>query len=104
MSTSKLDTSGIFRTEPVSSPATRLTLPTQAVCIRKNGIDFLSKTAFPLWTEVTVDLQTPEGKKLRGRGVVVACDGNRQSGYSISLMFMNLSRQSQEQLSVLAHS
>jgi len=104
MSTSKLDTSGIFRPVTLKTPATRLTLPTQAVCIRKNGIDFLSKSPFPLWTEVTVDLQTPEAKKLRGSGVVVACDGNRQSGYSVSLMFMNLSRQSQEHLSLLANS
>jgi hypothetical protein len=34
--------------------------------------------------------------------VVVACDGNRHSGYAVSLLFMNLSRQSTEQLSALA--
>lgn len=104
MSASKLDTSGIFGAETEQASSRRLTLPSQAVCIRKNGIEFLSSTAMPLWAELTVDLQTPEGKKVRGRGVVVACEGNRQSGYSVSLMFMNLSRQAQEQLSLLAHS
>ncbi len=104
MSTSKLDTSGVFRPVTVQTSSTKLSLPTQAVCIRKNGIDFLSSTRLALWTEVTVDLQTPDAKKLRGRGVVVACDGNRHSGYSVSLMFMNLSRQAQESLSLLAHS
>jgi hypothetical protein len=34
--------------------------------------------------------------------VVVDCSGNRHVGYTVSLLFLNLSRQSQERLSALA--
>ena len=105
MSTSKLDTSGAFETSaPLESP-TDLTIPTDDIRIHKNGITFLSPTEFPSWTEMTVDLESPgDGRKVQCTGVVVACDGNRLSGFSVSMVFMNLSRQSQERLSILAAS
>jgi hypothetical protein len=33
---------------------------------------------------------------------VVACDGNRHRGYFVSVLFVNLSRRSQEQIGLLA--
>ena len=105
MSTSKVDTSGLLSPPPATSSQTRLTLPAEQVAIRKNGIEFLSTTAIPLWTEVTVDLRSPrESRPVRGSGVVVDCAGNRNTGYIVSLMMTNLTRRSQERLSELAGS
>jgi len=60
----------------------------------------MSVQPIPLWTEVTLDLRTPvDSGSVRGTGVVVDCTGNRHTGYVVSLVFMNLSRQSQHNLS-----
>jgi len=105
MSTSKLDTSGVFHAVTVDSDRTTLSLPQAAVRIRKNGIEFRSPTPIPVWTEMTVALQSAgEAKKVNCTGIVVACDGNRHAGYAVSMLLMNLSRQSQERLNLLAYS
>ena len=52
---------------------------------------------------MSVDLQYPDAKKVHCTGVVVACDGNRNSGYRVSLLFTKLSRQSQALLHTLAY-
>lgn len=103
MSTSKLDGSTPFRTLPGSDSRTALRLQADQVAFRHNGIEFLSPAAIPLWTEVNVDLRSPqESRPVRGSGVVVDCAGNRHTGYVVSLVFMSLTRQSQERLSQLA--
>jgi hypothetical protein len=105
MSTSKLDTSGIFQPVTVKSNRTTLSLPQAAVRIRRNGIEFRSPTPIPVWTEMTVSLESAgEGKRVKCTGIVVACDGNRHLGYAVSMLLMNLSRQSQERLNLLAYS
>jgi hypothetical protein len=105
MSTSKLDTSGVFQPVTVQGQKIKLALSPNAVRVRKNGIEFLSASALPLWAELTVSLQSPlDGRKINARGVVVECNGNRHSGYSISLLFMDLSPQAQERLNTLAFS
>ena len=105
MSTIKLDTSGVFQPVTVKSDRTTLSLPPAAVCIRKNGIEFRSPTPIPVWTEMTVSLQSAGGtKKVNCTGIVVACEGNRHGGYAVSILFMSLSRQSQERLNLLAYS
>ena len=105
MSTSKLDTSGVFQPVTVKSDRTALSLPQAAVRIRRNGIEFRSPTPIPVWTEMTVSLQSAgETKKVNCTGIVVACEGNRHVGYAVSMLLMNLSRQSQERLSLLAFS
>lgn len=81
---------------------TRLSLPADAVRIRKSGIEFRSDHAIPAWTEMTLDLRRPDAKNFHCTGVVVACDGNSRAGYLVSLLFTNLSRQSQALLSSLA--
>jgi hypothetical protein len=105
MSTSKLDTSGVFHSLKVHSQATQLSLAAHSIRFRKNGIEFRTANAIPIWTEMTVDLQSAgEAKKLHCTGVVVDCTGNRHTGYLVSMVFMNLTRQSQEHLSRLAYS
>jgi hypothetical protein len=105
MSSTKLDTSGVFQPITVHPQKTQLTLPPDAVRIRKNGIEFRATKPIPSWTEMTVALQSPgETKKVNFTGVVVACDGNRHAGYLVSMVFIALSRQSQERLSTLSAS
>lgn len=103
MSTSKLDSSGVFRVSPLPKDSGPLLLTTAQVAFRRNGIEFLSPEPIPLWKELTVDLRSKGGScYLRGTGVVVDCAGSRHAGYVVSLMFMGLTRQSQEQLSQMA--
>src|SRR5262245_12498236 len=88
MSTTKLDTSGIFQPTKISSAQTRLALPSTAIRFRKNGIEFRADKPIPAWTEMTVDLQSPvDGKRVHCTGVVVDCAGNRHSGYLVSMVF-----------------
>ena len=102
MSTSKLDTSGIF--QPLKENRTQVTLPAQNVCIRKNGLQFRTEKPLSLWTEMTIDLVCGTGKKVHCNGVVVACHGNRHTGYVVSMVLLNLSRQGQQRLDNLAFS
>jgi hypothetical protein len=105
MSTSKLDTSGVFQPIKIQAQQTRLTLPASAILFRKNGIEFRSENSIPAWTEMTVDLHSgADGKKVHCTGVVVDCNGNRHTGFLVSMVFINLSRQSQEHLAKLAYS
>lgn len=105
MSSTKLDTSGVFQPITVPPHQTQLTLRPDAVRIRKNGIEFRTGKPIPTWTEMTVALQSPgETQKVNFTGVVVACDGNRHAGYAISMVFISLSRHSQEKLNSLAGS
>jgi hypothetical protein len=105
MSGSKLGNAGDFQPVTVQAQATRLDLPANSIQIRRNGIEFRSQSPFPVWTEMTVSLQTPlDPKKLECTGVVVACHGSRHAGYTVSMVFTNLSRHTQARLSALAYS
>jgi hypothetical protein len=105
MAASRLDNSGVFRPFSIQPETDHLAFPPSTVRIRRNGIEFQSDKPFPVWTEMTVALQSPgEGRKLKCTGVVVDCVGNRHTGYTVSLLFLNLSRQSQERLDALAGS
>lgn len=105
MSSSKLDTSGFFQSVPVTGQKTCLTLPANSVRIRKNGIEFHSRNSMSMWKEMTVVLEAPgENRKVHCTAVVVASEGNRHEGYRVSMVFVNLSRQSQERLNGLTYS
>jgi hypothetical protein len=97
MSARKTTNSDLLVFQPASTQC--LSLPAEAVRVRKNGIEFRSKDFFQPWTEMTLSLQrTGESKKINCTGVIVACDGNRHQGYTVSMLFTNLSRQSQARL------
>ncbi len=105
MSSSKLDRSGIFEPLTVQTQQTQLSLPPNAVKVRKHGIEFRTLKPLSVYKEMTVEMQSPgDPKKVRFTGVVVACDGNRHTGYVVSMLFTSLSRQSQERLDMLAFS
>jgi PilZ domain len=104
MSASRIDTSSAFQTFIVEAGRTTINLAQDAVRIRRNGIEFRCPTPIPVWAEMTVTLESVgEGKRVNCTGIVVACEGNRHRGYSVSMLFMNLSRQSQERLNSLAY-
>lgn len=107
MSARKLDTRSTLPPPGVTVEArqTRLSLGPDSVLIRKNGIEFRSPTPFAPWTEMTVALQSPrDNGRVNCTGVVVACTGNRHSGYHVSMLFTGLSKQSQTRLSAMVYS
>ena len=96
MSARKIDPASLGMTP---TPTQRLTLPTDAVRVRKNGIEFRNNEPITAWTEMTVSLQGPNpARKVNFTGVVVACSGNRHEGYMISMLFTHVSRLSQARL------
>lgn len=99
MSARKIDNSALLQPVSIQARTTRLDLPANSVRIRKNGIEFRSDGAIPVWTEMTVAMQTPtDSRKVNFTGVVVACSGNRHAGYVVSLLFTSLSKQAQARL------
>jgi hypothetical protein len=89
----------------VAARQTRLELSPDSVVIHKSGVEFRSPTPFNLWTEMTVDLQSPNDEsRIQCSGVVIACSGNKHVGYHVSLLFTSLSKQAQARLSSIAHS
>jgi hypothetical protein len=82
----------------------RLTLSHDAVVIHKGGIEFRSPAPFTAWTEMTVELQSPDNGKVHCTGVVITCSGNKHTGYLVSMVFTGLSRQAQARLTTMADS
>lgn len=104
MSSRKIDKFD-FKPTVIDPRQTHLTLASEAINFRKNGIEFASPVPLSRWTEMTVELETPrDGKRFSCTGIVVSCEGNRQSGYAVSLLFTKLDRQSQARLSQMAYS
>jgi|SRR5271154_4943857 len=82
----------------------RLELSAESVTVHKGGIEFRSPTPFNEWTEMTIVIQSPREGKLHCSGVVIGCSGNKHTGYRVSLVFTNVSRQAQAQLNSIASS
>lgn len=100
MKSSKLDTSGVFDSAKATAKEMEFSLPNHSVQIRENGISFLSAKEVPLWSELTLDLQsTSQNEKIHCRGTVVHCSGNKHKGYVVSITFTGVSPDAQERLS-----
>lgn len=82
----------------------RLILSHEAVVIHKSGIEFRSPTPLTAWTEMTVELATRENGRVNCTGVVIACAGNKHTGYHVSMVFTNMSRQAQTRLTRMSDS
>ncbi|MDB6015643.1 MAG: hypothetical protein JWR19_132 [Pedosphaera sp.] len=105
MSARKADSAGEFQALTVEARQTRLSLAPSEVRIHKNGVAFRTAAPIAPWTEMTVSLQSSrDAGRVNCTGVVVACNGNRHSGYTISMVFTSLSKQSQARLNLLAYS
>jgi len=82
-----------------------LELSADTVVICKSGIEFRSPTPFHEWTEMTVALQPAGGgARLHCHGVVIACAGNKHTGYHVAMVFTGLSKQAETRLTSMAHS
>jgi hypothetical protein len=82
----------------------RLELSVEAVSVHKNGIEFRSPTPFKEWTEMTMAISSPRASgKLQCSGVVIACSGNKHTGYRVSMIFTSLSKQAQVRLNSMAY-
>ena len=89
----------------VEARQAKLELSADTVSIHKAGIEFRSPTPFHEWAEMTVSLQSPlDGSKLSCNGVIVACAGNKHTGYHVSMVFTDMTPQTQEQLGAMARS
>jgi hypothetical protein len=105
MSARKIAGADLGQPITVQTRTTQLTLPASAVRVRKNGIEFHSDSQIPVWTEMTIALETPlEPKKFECSGVVVACSGNRHSGYEVSMIFPTMTPHAKARLDLLAYS
>ena len=52
---------------------------------------------------MTLTLQSPHGsRKLHCNGVVIACTGNKHTGYHVSMVFTGLSKHAEAQLTAMA--
>ena len=99
MSARKIGSSELFQPVTVHAQTTRLDLPAGAVRVRRNGIEFQSQSPIPVWTEMTVDMRAPQmDGKVQFSKVMVACDDNRHASYTISMLFTNISKQTQARL------
>ena len=89
----------------VQARQTRLSLSPDSVIIHKAGMEFRSWAPFAPWTEMTLTLHSPrDGAVVRCGGVVIACTGNRHTGYHVSMVFTGVSKHAQATLSALASS
>src|SRR3954470_2842875 len=105
MSARKIENTLSLQDVTVEARQTRLILSPNSVILHKNGIEFRSITGFSPWTEMTLTLQSPRGDgKVNCTGVVISCTGNKHTGYHVSMVFTNLSKQAQARLSLLAFS
>jgi len=106
MSARKIETGGAVRQDiTVESRQARLNLSPESVVIHRNGIEFRSPAPFNPWTEMTVALQSPrDNSRLQCAGVVVACSGNKHTGYHVSMVFTSLTKQGQARLYAMAGS
>jgi hypothetical protein len=104
MSARKADSIVSLPPVTVEARQTRLSLTPDSVVLHKNGIEFRSATPFAPWTEVNFALSSPQHDgKVQSSGVVISCTGNKHTGYHVSLVFTNLSKQAQARLSSLAY-
>ena len=106
MSAKKLTGVSAFSTSvSVTSRDAKLELSTEAVSVHRNGIEFRSPTAFNEWSEMTVALVSPrDGSRISCHGVIVACAGNKHTGFHVSLVFTGLTTQTEKQIGAIARS
>jgi hypothetical protein len=104
MSARRIETPVTFQQNvTVEARQTRLALSPDSVVIHKSGIEFRSPAPFPLWTEMTLSLQSPrDNGTIRCSGVVISCTGSKHAGYHVSMVFTSLSKLAQARLSSLA--
>lgn len=99
MSAGKLDRSDAFKPVVVHSRETSLSLSPEKIKIRKNGIEFHSPHKIKEYTEMSIEIESPkDGERIRCDGVVVACAGNKHTGYIVTMLFTGMTTGAEMQL------
>ena len=106
MSARQLDNVSSFQQQVTfQTRQTRLNLSTDSVVVHNSGIEFRSPTPFNPWTEMTVEMYSArDDSRVQCAGVVIACSGNKHSGYHVSMVFTGLTKQDQARLHAMAGS
>jgi hypothetical protein len=103
MSARKVAVSKSAHQVAVHARHTWLRLPSSAVLIHKNGIEFRSATPFSPWAEMTLTLRSPrDSARVHCSGVVISSTGNKHTGYHVSMVFTGISKQAEARLNALA--
>src|SRR5438552_11809469 len=107
MAPTKRDYSGVFDAELKSHRAHEAAVLDKVFHLNHRGITFVTDTFMPEWTEVGVEMRLPNkgarrDQQISCRGVVVQCTRRQQGkGFDVAVLFLDLPKRSQSQLSVL---
>ena len=102
MGAKRLASSGNLNPLNIQSPETTLSLGAGQYTLWQSGIEFHSPKPLALWGEMAVEVTAiADQKKISANGIVVECRGNRHRGFAVTMVFMNLTKQAQGQLSHL---
>ena len=102
MAATRRDISGVFDAELKGRRTRQAAVLDNVFHLSHKGITFVTDTYMPEWTEVGVELQMPRrGQPIICRGVVVQCARREQGkGFEVALVFLDLPKRAQAQLSV----
>src|SRR5271169_1330358 len=107
MGATKRDFSGVFDAELKGKGSRKAAVLDKAFNLSPKGMTFVTDTFMPEWMEVGVEMRLPNGGTRRDqhtdidcRGVVVRCARREQGkGFEVVLMFLDLPKRAQAQLS-----
>ena len=108
MGATRRDISGVFDAELKGKRSRKAGVLDKVFDLSPKGITFLTDTFMPEWMEVGVEMRLPPTGARRDqrmdigcRGVVVQCTSRGQGkGFEVVLMFLDLPKRAQAQLSV----
>ena len=108
MGATKRDISGVFDAELTGKRSRKAGVLDKVFDLSPKGITFSTDTFLPEWMEVGVEMRLPHSGTRRDqrldigcRGVVVQCARRSQGkGFEVVLMFLDLPKRAQAQLSV----
>ena len=108
MGATRRDISGVFDAELNQKRSRNAGVLDKVFDLSPKGITFLTDTFLPEWMEVGVEMRLPQSGARRDhrleigcRGVVVQCTRRAQGkGFEVVLMFLDLSKRAQAQLSI----
>jgi hypothetical protein len=107
MKAAKADTSGIFDNIQMSWAKQPTRVNPNNFHLSPRGLTFRSPARVAPWTEMDIDLEVPvaggKHRRIECSGVVVQCEPSRgQSGFDITLLFIDLSKRAAAEISKLS--
>lgn len=67
--------------------------------MQESGIEFQSQNEIGLYTEMHLQIVNPETQHtIKFKGVVIGCSGDKHKGYQVSLIYTNLTQETQMSL------